>query len=334
MMFTVSVWTGRQMLIHGIASSADGMEVRGVTFSYTPATGKWRMLAPGPVPRMAQNNEAALWTGSEMLIIGLTNAAYNPATNTWRRLTPYNGPAGPGAVYVWTGRQAILWGGGCCGGVTAHGAAYTPPGGTWQALPPSPLSARHTTGVWTGKEVIVAGGSQPQNYRGNASDQTFSDAAAYNPVTRTWRRLPPMPQPRVGGTMLWDGTDVLYLGGGRVGASAPAADGFAFNPVTGRWRWLPAMEFSRSSFAAVWTGRQVLIWGGMTGTYAAPKVPPHGVAYDAAAGTWSALPMAPLRGRGQPTAVWTGKQLIVWGGTTEVPEFAYFTDGAAYQPAR
>ena len=27
---------------------------------------------------------------------------------------------------VWTGHQAILWGGGCCGGVTNAGAAYTP----------------------------------------------------------------------------------------------------------------------------------------------------------------------------------------------------------------
>src|ERR1035441_8648339 len=55
LMFTVSVWTGRQMLIHGIATAGTGF--RGVTFGYTPATGTWRMLAPGPVPLMAQNND-------------------------------------------------------------------------------------------------------------------------------------------------------------------------------------------------------------------------------------------------------------------------------------
>jgi hypothetical protein len=44
--------------------------------------------------------------------------------------------------------------------------------------------------------------------------------------------------------------------------------------------------------------------------------------------------MAPLRGRGQPAAVWTGSQMIVWGGVGHTPrKDIYFTDGAAYQPA-
>jgi N-acetylneuraminic acid mutarotase len=332
-MFTVSVWTGRQMLIHGIADGGTGW--RGVTFGYTPATGTWRVLAPGPAPLMAQNNDEAVWTGSEMLVTGLTNAAYNPVTNTWHRVAFHNGPAGHGAVNVWTGHQVILWGGGCCGFVIATGAAYTPPGGSWRPLPPSPLSARSTTGAWTGTEVIIAGGSQPPGPYpgGSARGQTFADAAAYNPATRAWRKLPSMPQARADGTMLWDGTEVLYIGGRSAGSSTPSADAYAFSPATSRWRRLPAMESGRSDFAAVWTGHQVLIWGGMTGPYSAPQTPPHGLSYDPTAGQWSALPMAPLRGRAGPTAVWTGSQMIVWGGTSQAPHYTSFTDGAAYQPA-
>ena len=335
LMFTVSVWTGRQMLIHGIAytaSSTGAGSYKGVTFGYTPATGTWRRLAPGPAPRMAQNNEVALWTGTQMLVIGLTNAAYNPATNTWQPITPYNGPVG--AVSVWTGHQAILWGGGCCGGSTNAGAAYTPATNTWRKLPPSPLSPRHTTGAWTGKEAIIAGGSRLDYTHPVVREQTMASAAAYNPATRTWRKLPPMPQARTGGTALWDGTEFLYLGGNRAGANAPSADGFAFSPATGRWRRLPVMPFNRGAFAAVWTGHQVLVWGGWTGTGAAPRIPPHGLAYDPATGQWSDLPMAPLHGRSYPAGVWTGRQMIVWGGLNYGPrKDIYYHDGAAYQPA-
>ncbi len=329
---TVSVWTGSQMLIHSIVPAQSGSSYRGITLSYTPATGRWRTLAPGPAPVMAQNGEVALWTGTEMLVLGLTSAAYNPAANTWRPIARYNGPVG--AVNVWTGRQAILWGGGCCGGVTAAGAAYTPAANSWQPLPPSPLSARHTTGVWTGTELIIAGGWRPPGGTAASQAQTFADAAAYNPATRTWRRLPPMPEARSGATAIWDGTEVLYLGGTLAGARAPSADGVAFNPATGRWRRLPPMEFSRTSFAAVWTGRQVLVWGGVTGSTGSTAVPPHGVAYDPAANRWSALPQAPLRGRAGPVAAWTGSQMIVWGGAiTGARGYIYLNDGAAYRPA-
>jgi hypothetical protein len=84
----------------------------------------------------------------------------------------------------------------------------------------------------------------------------------------------------------------------------------------------------------VWTGRQVLVWGGLTGSFQDQEIPPHGVAYDPAANRWSAMPMAPLRGRNNPTAVWTGRQMIVWGGTIPGPQKnTPAADGAAYRPA-
>ncbi len=93
------------------------------------------------------------------------------------------------------------------------------------------------------------------------------------------------------------------------------------------------METSRSGFAAVWTGRQVLVWGGYTGSFTTPVIPPHGVAYDPAADRWSALPMSPLHGRNGPTAVWTGHQMIVWGGSINNGlKETDFKDGAAYRP--
>ena len=116
-------------------------------------------------------------------------------------------------------------------------------------------------GAWTGKELVVAGGGCcPER----SPHTTFRDAAAYNPATRTWRKLPPMPAPRTDGKAVWDGKEVLFIG-----ASRPVGSGFslsgrglAYNPATNRWRWLPPMPFPRFGFAAVWDGRQLLVWGG------------------------------------------------------------------------
>ena len=43
-----------------------------------------------------------------------------------------------------------------------------------------------------------------------------------------------------------------------------------------------------------------------------------GFAADLAAGSWSAIPTAPLSPRSFATVVWTGSQLVVWGGATTI----------------
>jgi hypothetical protein len=76
------------------------------------------------------------------------------------------------------------------------------------------------------------------------------------------------------------------------------------------------------------------VWGGYSGSFTAQVIPPHGVAYDPAANRWPALPMSPLHGRTAPTAVWTGSQMIVWGGSINNGQTQTdFKDGAAYRPA-
>jgi len=87
---------------------------------------------------------------------------------------------------------------------------------------------------------------------------------------------------------------------------------------------LAPMDSGRARAAAVWTGERLLVWGGGTGRSGA-FIPPHGLAYDPRADRWSPLPQAPLRGRADPLAVWTGRALIVWGG-------AGLADGAAFTP--
>jgi N-acetylneuraminic acid mutarotase len=328
-----SVWTGSEVLIFGRVMDLEDGAATGRDFdvvaAYNPATDSWRSLPAGPGREGSfEGFNQTVWTGSKTLVWGITNKSFDPATNRWRRLpAPAAGDGGP-SVAVWTGRQMIGWGGGCCGGYDASGAAYTPATNSWEKLPPAPLAGRHASGAWTGKELVILGGN-------DADGKVFSDAAAYDPATRRWRRLPPLPEPRTGATATWDGTEVLVIGGqGSLGAHPELyADGVAYNPATNRWRRVPAMEFPRQGHVAVWTGGRLLVWGGRTELAGAPARPSHGEAYDPVSDRWSPLPRSPLRGRIGATAVWTRTTLIVWGGVSVGPDpVRLFADGAAYTP--
>jgi hypothetical protein len=325
-----SVWTGSEMLIFGRVSRTLPARDFDVLGSYRPATSSWRRLPPGPGHKGAsEGSQAAVWTGKEMVTWGITTAAFSPLTGRWRALpvSPIAGRAAPTLV-VWTGRQMIGWGGGCCGESAADGAAYTPTTNSWRKLPTGPLAGRYASGAWTGRDLIIAGGS-------NADGKVFADAAAYAPATNTWRKLASLPMPLTEAVAVWDGHEVLLTGGRTLmgGRLRLVTRGFAYNPGTNRWRRLPAMGQGRIGHVAVWSGRQLLVWGGATQRAGVWVAPPCGVAYDPAHNRWSALPRSPLRGRRLPTAVWTGRQMIVWGGQpigNATPHS--LNDGAAYTP--
>src|SRR6266702_6666566 len=181
----VSVWTGREMIIHGIGS-------HGITFAYRPAARTWVRLADGPQPATVNSADVAVWTGSRVLVVGLTSGSYDPAANTWRQIARPGVSLG-GAVTGWTGRQFLAWGGTCCEDTSRDGMAYNPATNTWRKLPAAPLQPRASaSGAWTGKELVVAGG---HNF---FRKTVFRDAAAYNPSTGTWRKLPQMPRALTG----------------------------------------------------------------------------------------------------------------------------------------
>jgi hypothetical protein len=323
---TSAVWTGSKMIIYGIR--VQQRPIGRFNVAYLPASGTWQQLARGPRPDFSNNpngGNVVAWTGSEMLVLGPTAAAYNPATGTWRPLaTGGPGPIG-GAVTGWTGQQELVWGGVCCG-PSNTGRAYDLAANSWSDMPAAPLAPRaFPAGAWTGSELVMAGGVVR---RSGSTFKTFRSGAAYNPATGTWRKLPPMPHPRYGARAVWDGTEVLFLGGHRAPGTIPATIGMAYNAATGTWRDLPAMQYGRDGSTPVWTGRRVLVWGGVTGR-GGTVLPPHGEAFNPATGAWTALPAAPLAGRQNPVSLWTGHQMIAWGGTFGATAY---TDGAAFTP--
>jgi len=300
----VSVWTGRQLIVFGRRPVTNPSAV--VAESYDPTSNAWSRLSPPSAPRYTPGYRA-VWTGTEMLVFGAFHSvAFNAGTGKWRELRD----SVPGGITVWSGREAIGWGGGCCGDAFSDGVAYNPSTNRWRALARAPLAgSQDPIGAWTGRELVVfVGGFDPD---GKPWPARLARAAAYNPTTGTWRRIAELPGLRGGAKAVWDGHEVLVVGASRVDA---------YDPATNRWRRLAPMPSALERAAVVWTGTKLLVWSG------------KGFAYDPKLDRWARLPSAPLRARFDPTAVWTGRSLIVWGGTTGRPPYRGFADGAAFTP--
>jgi hypothetical protein len=105
----------------------------------------------------------------------------------------------------------------CVGADTTTSPETTPPTQVgWTRLPDPPLSARTIpTIVWTGTEVIVAGGWEFECGPGAdcavPEDITFADGAGYDPITETWRSIADAPAPFSGSAGVAVGGAVYVL---------------------------------------------------------------------------------------------------------------------------
>jgi len=72
---------------------------------------------------------------------------------------------------------------------------------------------------------------------------------------------------------------------------------------------------------------QMIIWGGR-----GEKEYNNGARYNPDTDEWTLLPESPLEARQNHTAVWTGKEMIIWGGGSG--EDKKYKDGARYNPKK
>jgi hypothetical protein len=300
-------------------------------------------LSGRPPRRFAPRGVWLLSVAAAVAVVVAAVAVVRPHEGTRLRVTPAvrpeaprwtTVPAGPLAprreqVSVWTGTRMLLWGGTGDGDrALADGAAYDPATGRWTPMAPAPTPAlAGATAVWTGGRMLVWGSvagvipPAPQTETG----------AAYDPATDRWTPISPAPLRTEGGhTAVWTGSRMLVWGG-NLGES-PSGEGASYDPATNRWtRLAPAPIAPRFGHTAVWTGDRMIVWGGFPGasrgqepTYA------DGASYDPATDSWAPLAAAPVTGRAEHTAVWTGRSMVVWGGTGDAGLVA---DGASYDPA-
>ncbi|GAA2655855.1 hypothetical protein Adu01nite_51220 [Paractinoplanes durhamensis] len=104
-------------------------------------------------------------------------------------------------------------------------------------------------------------------------------------------------------------------------------------PWTAAVEKLPAAPLAaRRDVSGVWTGSELLVWGGFAGNQAHEKFFADGAAYRPGTRSWRKLPAAPLGARSEAQAVWTGTEMIVWGGSDARHSQFGVVDGAAYNP--
>jgi hypothetical protein len=292
-------------------------------------SGSWQRLPAAPLPSQS-SGYAGAWTGSELLITGphftsaagvpkgrSVGAAYNPATRTWRTLPPAPGPLQNmegGYHAVWTGRELLGWGMGL-------DAAYNPATNRWRHLSGS-VSAPSVM-AWTGRQVLTWGGG--------CCGENSAGGAAYTPATDSWQQLPKSPLAGRHTTGAWTGKELVVVGG--QADERIFADAAAYNPTTRTWRRLPPMPAPRTGATATWTGTEVLVVGGHHGGIRTGGLYADGVAYNPATNRWRQLPSMGV-GRLGHTAVWTGRQLLVWGGwTVRSGKYVAPPHGLAYDPS-
>ena len=90
----------------------------------------------------------------------------------------------------------------------------------------------------------------------------------------------------------------------------------------------------RRYHAAVWTGSEMIIWGGIVPFNIDPaSFTNTGGKYDPSTDSWTATTtMRAPTGRELPTAVWTGSEMIVWGGYSYDGIDHYWNTGGRYNP--
>jgi len=338
-----AVWTGTEMIVFG------GLFSPHFNGRYNPATNTWVPLqvAGQPSPR---TGHTAVWTGTEMIVWGgwggslpgnvlNTGGRYNPITDTW--VPTSIGPGVPQArtdhTAVWTGTEMIVWGGctsaGCLFNVLNTGARYRPDTDTWTPVSTASAPApRHLhTAVWTGTEMIVWGGIQ-----GNTR---LNSGGRYNPSTDTWLPTSTVgaPEARDSHTAVWTGTEMIVWGGcaATSGCFVPVSTGGRYNPSTDTW--LPTSTVGapegRRYHTAVWTGTEMVVWGGCVDNQCTSHRSSGG-RYNPTADSWTPTSMvnAPTA-RSQHTAVWTGQEMLIWGGCTSGECQVELSTGGRYDPA-
>jgi len=329
-----AVWTGTEMLVWG---GWTGQAATSSGARYNPASDTWTEMSTGTGTPAARERATAVWTGTEMIVWGgydsstnthfNTGGRYNPGTDSWTATS--TGAGVPTArrdhTAVWTNNVMVVWGGYNGTAAVNTGSRYNPSTNTWTATAAGP-AARHThSAVWTGSVMIVWGG-----YNGTTALNTGS---RYNPTTNTWAATSTaagVPPGAFEHTAVWTGSVMIVWGGNN--GSASVAGGGRYNPTTNAWAAISSTgsPLARQAHGAVWTSSEMIVWGGYYGDVL--HAHDTGARYDPVADTWVATAFGTTpEARTQHTAIWTGSEMIVWGGENVFP--AALSTGGRYDPA-
>jgi hypothetical protein len=298
----------------------DQEDSAGTPRASTPLGGStWEAIPRAPIP--GRISAGVVWTGEEMIVWGgvtrgstietvADGAAFDPATGTWDPISssPRGVLGGGGRAAAWTGRRAVFWAGNSPDG-PAMGAVYNPATDRWRILPRGPLGHREGyVSVWTGTELVIVGGTLGDGV-------ATPVAAAVDPRTRSWRRLPGLDalDALIPSGAVWSGGRVFLAGTQYL---CPIPDStctdtreifVAYDPATDELEEIDLAGAPAGAVAPIgWTGTEVLALG---------EDRTHVVLYDPAGSSWRSASAAPCAAGGFYRQIaWLGDRYVATCG--------------------
>ncbi len=132
-----------------------------------------------------------------------------------------------------------------------------------------------------------------------------------------------------GDLALWTGSHMLVMAFGSQSMSQ------RYDPLTDTWSAISMEGAPRGGLSAVWTGEVVLAWGAADDGTPSPKEINVGGRYDPVSDQWFPISTrhAPYP-RGANAMVWTGRELVIWGGAGITESFIGepLQSGGRYDP--
>lgn len=328
-----SAWLGSRFLVFG-GSTLSG-ETNSNSMFYPGGVNNWIVPTMTGVPGQ-RSKAASVWTGLQFVVWGgqdggaplSTGGSYHVGTNTWTATATTGSPA---ARYdhsaVWNGNRMVIAGGQDGSSVYSQVYSFDPFTNSWTSTGNNLLIARHSHSAHhLGAKMFVYGGVDGS---GNvlSSGELFDYMSGAVAVSTSNQ-----PSPRRDFVSLVVDGRVIVWGGGN-GSGGYFNDGAIYDPASNSWvsTSMVGAPSPRSGSAAVWTGTHMLIYGGEDASNAFNDA----YAFDPSSNTWSKLATPFLALSGTPrlnaTAVWTGSQMIVYGGTNKTGT-GFYNGGAILDP--
>jgi len=344
-----TVWTGSEMIVWGGFFKGQSSP-QNLWFDdgarYDPVLDSWTPIGRDGAPDARRDHKAS-WTGSEMLVWGgynsdsvlNTGGRYDPAENLWSPISSTGAPQERTEhSMVWTGSEMIVWGGrrNSIPQPAEGGGRYDPSLDTWQPLSTDdePALRYGHAAVWTGSEMIVWGGLNPLNL------YALDTGGRYDPDADRWKATASTAAPaaRFIHSAVWTGTEMIVWGGcGDLFFCNPLLDGGRYDPRSDGWTPTSPSDvpLALSDHTAVWTGTEMIVWGGCMTWYGITncQTTNGGGQYDPVSDQWTAMNVADApSNRSEHTAVWTGHEMIVWGGANANTGGRYFAEADSWTP--
>ena len=331
------VWTGSRFMVWGGVTEA-GQETN-TGGLYDPATDLWTPTnaVGAPQPRRAQ---AMVATGREVIIWGGLNRdeklgdgkKYDLKTSSWSDMASQNAPD-PRACCglkggIWTGRYFGVWGGFLRGSPVQGGSWYDPVLNYWIRITDVGQPEAGKALEWTGSQLLVWGGTNSQgevsNHGGRYRPSTSFNANTWVPISTA---SSPVDTMSVGSA--WTGREMIVWGG-RDGLGSDK--GYRYDPISDSWSAMSQVGApeARYGHTVQWTGKYFVVWGGKSQSNSSYLK--TGGRYEPTTDTWlpTAISANTAMERKDAKSIWTGSEMIVWGGVH--PNLGFLNSGGRYDP--